>query len=39
MLEIGYGQSPALLKLLSDWHEVSFLNDLQGIPRVVQAKT
>jgi release factor glutamine methyltransferase len=39
MLEIGYGQSPALLKLLSDWDEVSFLNDLQGIPRVVQAKT
>jgi release factor glutamine methyltransferase len=39
MLEIGYGQSPALLKLLRDWNEVSFLNDLQGIPRVVQAKT
>jgi release factor glutamine methyltransferase len=39
MLEIGYGQSPALLKLLSDWNEVSFLNDLQGIPRVVQSRT
>jgi release factor glutamine methyltransferase len=39
MFEIGYGQSPALLKLLRDWNEVSFLNDLQGIPRVVQAKT
>jgi release factor glutamine methyltransferase len=39
MLEIGYGQSPALLKLLRDWNEVSFLDDLQGIPRVVQAKT
>ena len=39
MLEIGYGQSPPLLKLLSDWHEVSLLDDLQGIPRVVQAKT
>jgi release factor glutamine methyltransferase len=39
MLEIGYGQSPSLLKLLSDWNEVSFLDDLQGIPRVVQAKT
>jgi release factor glutamine methyltransferase len=39
MLEIGYGQSPALLKLLSDWNDVSFLDDLQGIPRVVQAKT
>jgi release factor glutamine methyltransferase len=39
MLEIGYRQSPALLKLLSDWNEVSLLDDLQGIPRVVQAKT
>ncbi|MGA3223402.1 MAG: peptide chain release factor N(5)-glutamine methyltransferase [Acidobacteriaceae bacterium] len=39
MLEIGYGQSTALSRLLSDWNEVSFLNDLQGIPRVVQAKT
>jgi release factor glutamine methyltransferase len=38
MLEIGYGQSTALSRLLSDWNEVSFLNDLQGIPRVVQAK-
>jgi release factor glutamine methyltransferase len=39
MMEIGYAQSPALSKLLSDWNEVSFLDDLQGIPRVVQAKT
>jgi release factor glutamine methyltransferase len=39
MLEIGYGQSEALRKLLSDWNEVGFLDDLQGIPRVVQAKT
>jgi release factor glutamine methyltransferase len=39
MVEIGYGQSKALSRLLSDWNEVSFLNDLQGIPRVVQAKT
>jgi release factor glutamine methyltransferase len=39
MLEIGYGQSSALSKLLSDWNEVRFLDDLQGIPRVVQAKT
>jgi release factor glutamine methyltransferase len=38
MLEIGYGQSPALLKLLSDWNEVSFVDDLQGIPRVVLAQ-
>jgi release factor glutamine methyltransferase len=39
MLEIGHGQSPALLKLLSDWNDLRFLDDLQGIPRVVQAKT
>jgi release factor glutamine methyltransferase len=39
VLEIGYGQSSALSKLLSDWNEVRFLDDLQGIPRVVQAKT
>jgi release factor glutamine methyltransferase len=38
LLEIGYGQSAALLKLLSDWTDVSFVDDLQGIPRVVQAK-
>ncbi len=38
MLEIGYGQSTALLKLLSDWTAVSFVDDLQGIPRVAVAK-
>jgi release factor glutamine methyltransferase len=38
ILEIGFGQSPALAKLLSDWNAVSFLNDLRGIPRVVVAK-
>jgi release factor glutamine methyltransferase len=38
MLEIGYGQSSALQRLLGDWTDVSFLNDLQGIPRVVVAK-
>jgi release factor glutamine methyltransferase len=38
LLEVGYGQSPALLRLLSDWTEVSFQNDLQGIPRVAVAR-
>jgi release factor glutamine methyltransferase len=38
LLEIGYGQSNALLELLSDWTAVSFTNDLQGIPRVVVAR-
>jgi release factor glutamine methyltransferase len=38
MLEIGFGQSPALFKLLSEWAGVSFLDDLRGIPRVVQAQ-
>jgi release factor glutamine methyltransferase len=38
MLEIGYGQSDALGGLLHHWTGVTFLNDLQGIPRVVVAK-
>jgi release factor glutamine methyltransferase len=38
MMEIGYGQQPALEALLGGWHEVSFVPDLQGIPRVVQAR-
>ena len=38
LLEIGYGQSPALARLLRDWAGVTFLNDLQGIPRVVVAE-
>jgi release factor glutamine methyltransferase len=38
LLEIGYGQSPAIRKLLSDWTAVNFLNDLQGIPRVAVAR-
>jgi release factor glutamine methyltransferase len=37
-MEIGYGQQPALEALLGGWHEVSFVPDLQGIPRVVQAR-
>jgi release factor glutamine methyltransferase len=38
MMEIGYGQQPALEALLDGWREVRFAPDLQGIPRVVQAQ-
>ena len=38
MLEIGFGQKPAIQSLLNTWHAVSFVNDLQGIPRVVLAQ-
>jgi hypothetical protein len=37
-MEMGFGQSPALQNLLSDWSNVSILNDLQGIARIVQAE-
>jgi release factor glutamine methyltransferase len=38
MMEIGYGQQAVLEALLGGWSEVSFVPDLQGIPRVVQAQ-
>lgn len=38
MLEIGHGQRDALTSLLRGWREVEFLDDLQGIPRVVMAQ-
>jgi release factor glutamine methyltransferase len=38
MMEIGYGQLAALEALLGDWREVSFVQDLQEIARVVQAQ-
>jgi release factor glutamine methyltransferase len=38
MMEIGYGQQLALEALLGAWRAVSFVPDLQGIPRVVQAQ-
>lgn len=43
ILEIGFGQSAAVQalldeELLSGWRMVSFVNDLQGIPRVVCAQ-
>ncbi|MEI9981608.1 MAG: peptide chain release factor N(5)-glutamine methyltransferase [Edaphobacter sp.] len=36
-LEIGHGQRDAIAELLTGWREVSFLNDLQQIPRVALA--
>ncbi len=33
-LEIGHGQQEAVARLLADWSGVTFLQDLQGIPRV-----
>jgi hypothetical protein len=38
MLEIGFGQQGALEALLHKWSALSFVPDLQGIPRVVQAQ-
>ncbi len=37
-LEIGHGQSSALASLLSTWKDVSFIADLQQIPRVALAR-
>jgi len=37
-LEIGHGQREALAALLTHWHRVAFLDDLQQIPRVVLAQ-
>jgi release factor glutamine methyltransferase len=37
LLEIGYGQQPAVEALLGGWGSVKVIHDLQGIPRVVQA--
>jgi release factor glutamine methyltransferase len=38
LMEIGQGQHTALAKLLAEWDNVSFIDDLQGIPRVAQAQ-
>ena len=37
-MEIGYGQRKALAEILGAWEAVKFLDDLQGIPRVVIAR-
>jgi len=36
-LEIGHGQREALSTLLTNWHNVNFVDDLQHIPRVALA--
>jgi release factor glutamine methyltransferase len=38
LMEIGAGQQLQLSQLLIDWSSLSFLPDLQGIPRVVLAQ-
>lgn len=38
LMEAGFGQQPALAQLLAGWRNVSFLPDLQGIPRVAIAQ-
>ena len=38
LLEIGHGQRDALAQLLAGWGNVSFIADLQGIPRVACAQ-
>ena len=38
LLEIGHGQRDALAQLLSQWTSLSFIADLQGIPRVACAQ-
>lgn len=38
LLEIGHGQREALANLLDQWSDVTFINDLQGISRVVCAR-
>jgi release factor glutamine methyltransferase len=38
MLEIGFGQQSSVEALLHGWSALSFVPDLQGIPRVVQAQ-
>lgn len=37
-LEIGHGQQSAVASLLESWSNVSFINDLQQIPRVALAR-
>lgn len=38
LLEIGHSQREAIHQLLAAWHNVSFVADLQGIPRVACAQ-
>jgi len=34
-MELGIGQHEALREMIQDWREIEFLDDLQGIPRVL----
>lgn len=38
LMEIGHGQRDALASILGQWTDLEFINDLQGIPRVVRAR-
>lgn len=38
LMEIGHGQRAALAELLAGWEDIAFVDDLQGIPRVVMAR-
>jgi release factor glutamine methyltransferase len=37
-LEIGHGQREPITRLLAGWNDISFVNDLQQIPRVALAR-
>jgi release factor glutamine methyltransferase len=37
-LEIGHGQREAIATLLADWHNITFIADLQQIPRIALAQ-
>ncbi|MEP0767649.1 MAG: peptide chain release factor N(5)-glutamine methyltransferase [Fimbriimonadia bacterium] len=38
ILEVGIGQADEVARLLSEWHDLTVLDDLAGIPRVVSAR-
>lgn len=38
LMEIGHGQRKALAEMLTGWENVSFVDDLNGIPRVACAR-
>jgi release factor glutamine methyltransferase len=38
LMEMGHDQRDALAEMLASWSDVSFMNDLQGIPRVACAQ-
>jgi release factor glutamine methyltransferase len=38
LMELGHGQQDGLTQMLASWKDVSFVNDLQGISRVICAR-